>query len=786
MSTHGFELVREQEIAELNSRARLYRHTATGAELLSVTNDDENKVFGVTFRTPPSDSTGVAHILEHITLCGSRKYPLKTPFVELIKGSLKTFLNAFTYPDKTCYPVASQNVQDFYNLVDVYLDAVFYPRIARHHFEQEAWHYELEDAEQPLSYKGVVFNEMKGAYSSPDSMLYKYIRQSLFPDTTYGVDSGGDPERIPDLTYEQLKGFHDTLYHPSNARIFFYGDDDPERRLAIIAEYLRDFQAIAPASDVPLQQPFAAPTHVERSYATSADQGDTGKAMLTVNWMLGEETDHETLLGLGVLDYILMGNAAAPLRRALIESGLGENVAGGGLSDSLRQLTFSAGLKNIDPQHAAAVEALVIDTLRSLAAGAIEPAAVEAAMNTVEFSLRENNTGSFPRGLSLMLGALGGWLYGHDPIDRMAFESPLAALKARVAAEGPGYFGSLIQRTLIENNHRTTVLLKADPALAERQASAERTRLDEVRSNLSELQVQELIKRTAELKELQELPDPPEVRATIPSLSLPDLDKKIRTVPTEQTTRGGVPTLYHELFTNGIVYLDLGLNLHTLPQHLLPYVPLFGRSLTEMGTQAEDFVKLAQRIGRTTGGLRTQRFISSTRRGPESAAWLFLRGKAVPSQVPELLSIMGEVLTTVQLDNRERFRQMALEEKARLESSLVPSGHSYADLRLRARFDEANWASEQLGGISYLFFLRNLVQQIESDWDAVAATLEQLRATIVDRANMICNVTSDSGSWAQISPALDGALGALPAQASPQVAWQRSSSSANEGLVIPA
>ena len=786
MSTYGFELVREQHIPELNSRARLYHHTATGAELLSIENDDENKVFGITFRTPPTDSTGVAHILEHITLCGSRKYPLKDPFVELIKGSLKTFLNAFTYPDKTCYPVASQNTQDFYNLVDVYLDAVFYPRIARHHFEQEGWHYELEDAAQPLAYKGVVYNEMKGAYSSPDNMLYKYIQQSLFPDTTYGVDSGGDPNHIPDLTYEQLKDFHDTLYHPSNARIFFYGDDDPERRLAIMAEYLKDFEPITPPSEVPLQTPFSAPKTIERSYAINADQVDTSKAMLTVNWMLGEVTDHETLFGLGVLDYILMGNAAGPLRKALIDSRLGENVAGGGLNDSLRQLTFSAGLKNIDPQNANQVETLVLDTLRALADGTIEQDAVDAAMNTVEFSLRENNTGSFPRGISLMLGALGGWLYGYDPIDRIAFEAPLAALKQRLQTDAPGYFGELIGRFLLDNPHRTTVLLRADPTLAERTATAERQKLDEIQATLSEQQVQELIRHTAELTQLQELPDAPEVRATIPTLTLADLDRTVRTVPGAQTERGGVATLYHELFTNGIVYLDIGLDLHTLPQHLLPYVPLFGRALTEIGTEREDFVKLSQRIGRSTGGLRTQRFVSSTRRGAESTAWLFLRGKAMPEQTGELLAIMGDVLLTVKLDNRERFRQMALEEKARLESSLVPSGHSYADTRLRARFSEADWANEQMGGIDYLFFLRTLVGQIESDWDGVRAMLEQVRTTLVDRTTMCCNVTTDAQIWAQIGSEIDTALAGLPTTGAQQAAWTRSIPTVNEALVIPA
>ena len=786
MNLHGFELVRSQDVRELNSSAKLYRHVSTGAELLSIENSDENKVFGISFRTPPSDSTGVAHILEHITLCGSRKYPLKDPFVELIKGSLKTFLNAFTYPDKTCYPVASQNLQDFYNLVDVYLDAVFFPRIARHHFEQEGWHYELEDASQTLTYKGVVFNEMKGAYSSPDNMLYKYTQQSLFPDTTYGVDSGGDPTAIPDLTYEYLKNFHDTLYHPSNSRIFFYGDDDSERRLAVVAAYLEQFQPITPASDVPLQSHFRAPKQVEKTYAASADEADTTKAIVSINWLVGEITDLETQMGLGILDYILNGTPAAPLRKALIESGLGENVVGGGLGDSLRQLTFSTGLKNIDPANAPTVEALVLDTLTKLANGSIEQEAVDAAVNTVEFALRENNTGSFPRGIALMLGALGGWLYGYDPIERIAFEQPLHALKARIAADAPKYFGGLIRSYLLDNPHRTTVLLKADPQLGERLAAAEREKLDAIQATLSDEQVQELIRHTAELKELQERPDPPEVRATIPSLTLGDLDRQVRTIPIEAVGDRAVRTLYHDIFTNGIVYLDLGVDLHTLPAEVLPYIPLFSRALTEMGTDTEDYVKLLQRIGRTTGGLRTARVLSKRRDSQQAAAYLFLRGKAMPAQVGDLLAIMRDVLTTVKFDNRKRFRQMALEEKARIESALVPSGHLYADLRLRARFGESEWANEQLGGISYLFFVRQLIQQIESDWPGVLTTLNQIQATLINRNLLLANVTTDQANWQTVAPQLDAALGNLPSAATEAANWPAGMKLPNEGLVIPA
>src|SRR5882757_3444367 len=381
-SRHGFELIREQKLAEINSTARYYRHAGTGAELISLINTDENKVFGVSFGTPPSDSTGVAHILEHSVLCGSRKYPIKEPFVELMKSSLNTFLNAMTFPDKTCYPVASQNVQDFYNLIDVYLDAVFFPRLTPHVFQQEGWHYELDAPDAPLIYKGVVFNEMKGNYSSPDSILRELSQQSLYPDITYGLDSRGDPKHIPDLTYAQFKAFHERHYHPSNAKLFFYGDDDPEERLRLLDAWLGGFDRIAVDAEVPLQPRFTAPKRLTRAYAAgpAAEQpGEPAKeTMLTVNWMLDEEVDVESALALDILEHILIGTPAAPLYKALIDSGLGQGLAGGGLDDGLRQPMFSIGLKGIDPANAEKIERLIIDTIAGLAKDGIDPLTVEA------------------------------------------------------------------------------------------------------------------------------------------------------------------------------------------------------------------------------------------------------------------------------------------------------------------------------------------------------------------------------------------------------------------------
>lgn len=778
---HGFELLRDEFIPELNTRARLYRHLKTGAELLSLENDDENKCFGITFRTPPRDSTGIAHILEHSVLCGSRKYPVKDPFFTLVKGSVHTFLNAMTYPDKTTYPVASTNLKDFYNLVDVYLDAVFFPRITPEVLKQEGWHFELPAPDAPLTIKGVVYNEMKGAYSSPDGMLYRYSQQSLFPDTTYGHSSGGDPQAIPDLTYEAFKRFHETLYHPSNARIFFYGDDPPEERLRKLDEYLSQFERINPPSQIELQTRFSAPREFE--YTFSAD-GDNQKGMVMLNWLIDDHRDPTVLMARELLSYILLGNAAAPLRKALIDSGLGEEVVGGYESDLLQQ-TFSVGMKGIDPANAGQVEELILRTLAELAEQGIDAETIAAALNTFEFSLRENNTGSFPRGLVLMLRALSTWLYDDDPIAPLRFEAPLAAVRAAVA-NGERVFERLIRELLLDNPHRTRVTLRPDPEHAARLAAAEQARIDAFAATLDDAKRAALVAETQALAEWQQTPDPPEAIAAIPTLRLADLDRAVKRIPTEIDERGGARLLRHNLFTNGIVYLDLAFDLRAVPPHLLPYVPLFARALTEMGTATSDFVRLLQRIGRETGGIYAATMTATDIVSAAPVGRLIVRGKSTVAQTTELLRLLSEILLTVNLDNRERFRQIVLRARANKESSLVPAGNAYARQRLAARFAPAEWADEQMGGVSSIFFLRELEQRVQHDWPSVLADLEAVRAALINRRGLVANLTLDADNQQTVLPMLTAFLSELPDAAYNPAHWPVRSVAGGEGLVIPA
>jgi len=775
----SFTLTQERTIPEINSTVKLYSHDKTGARLLSVLNADENKVFGVTFRTPPQTSNGIAHIMEHSVLCGSRKYPVKEPFVELLKGSLNTFLNAFTYPDKTCYPVATTNLKDFYNLIDVYLDAVFYPLIPERTLMQEGWHYEIESPEAPLTFKGVVFNEMKGALSSPDDLLGEVSQQALYPDTPYGLNSGGDPAVIPDLTYAEFKHFHETYYHPSNAYIFFYGDDPEGERLRILDEWLNAFERKEVQSALPLQPQWEQPRAIVQPY----DSGDTpeAKAYISVNWMMPETTDVQTTMALSILSHILLATPASPLKKALLDSGLGEDVLGG-YQEELRQGYFQAGLKGVLRENLAQVEALIHATLTGLVNEGLDPETVAASLNTIEFRLREQNTGRFPRGLFMMLNALGAWLYDADPLEALAYEAPLNAIKS----QPQGFFEHLIKQHLIKNPHRATVHLIPDPEQGQRRDEVERARLEQARAAMSPADLEAVTAAMADLKHHQETPDTPEALATIPALTLADIDPKTRAIPLESGEIHGATTLYHALSTNNIVYLDLGFDLHSLPADLLPFVGLFGRVLLQMGTQTQDYVALTQRIGKSTGGIHSSTLASTVRETTNSALYFFLRGKAIASQAGELLAILKDVLLTAKLDNRERFKQIVLEDKARSEAGLIPGGHRVVNARLRARFNEADWVAEQINGLDNLFFVRQLAEEIEKDWPSVLGKLETLRRLLINRASMIANVTLDAAAWDTFHPQLASLIEALPSFQTSPIKWLPAVSTKNEGLTIPA
>ena len=776
---YGFRLAREEQVEECKSRARLWEHEKTGARVLSFRNDDENKVFGVSFRTPPADSTGLPHILEHSVLCGSEKYPVKEPFVELLKGSLQTFLNAFTFPDKTCYPVASANERDFRNLTDVYLDAVFFPRIGREVLEQEGWHLEKDDTGEFI-FKGVVYNEMKGVFSSPEAVLSRHSLRALFPDTIYGLESGGDPEVIPTLTYEQFINFHRACYHPSNGRFWYWGNDDEDARLEQLGAVLDRFGRQNPAPEVGIQKPFAEPVRLELPYAAGEDED---KELMSCNWVLATAEDTERMLSLRMLEHVLLGMPASPLRRALIESGLGEDLTASGMEEDLLQVVFSVGLRGLEPGGADAAERLIMDTLSGLARDGVPPECAAAAVNSVEFALREKNTGRFPVGLALMLQSLATWLHDGDPLSPLRYEAPLARIKA--AIEAGGFFEGLIRAYFLENTHRATLVLLPDSSLAERQQREEAERVRERVQYLSEGAKDALQSRAEELRRMQEAPDDPTALAAIPRLGVGDMPRENQSLPLEKAAQEP-PLWFHDLPTSGIAYAQALFRLDGVPAHQFPLLPLFGRALLEMGTAKRDFLDLNMTIACKTGGMDADSLLLTAREDGRALPLLSVAGKAAPDTVPDLFGLLAEVLAEARFDDRERFGRMVLEEKARLEHALVPSGHTFVAARLRAGYSASGRLAELTGGVSHLHYLRELAARVEKYWPGVLSELEELRARVLTRENCLFNLTGEAVAREKLLGLAASLTAALPAGAPTAFQnWPADAPPRNEALILP-
>ena len=721
-------------------------------------------------------------------LCGSRKYKTKDPFVQLLAGSLQTFLNAFTYPDRTCYVVASQNDKDFKNLISVYADAVFHPRAISDPMvhAQEGWHLELEKKEDPLIYKGVVFNEMKGVYSSPDSLLNRESQRSMFPDTTYGVDSGGDPRVIPDLSFEQFADFHKKFYHPTNSRIYFSGDDDVLERLEIMDSYLDEFDfspESKPGSVIEWQKKkFTEPKREVHPYPIGEDQPENH--MVNINWLLNDErmSSYDELT-LGILDHLLMGTSSSILRKTLMESGYGEALTGGGLSDELLQATFSIGMKGVKAENVSPLEQLIVDTLEKVAKEGFEADAIAASMNTIEFQLREFNTGSYPKGLSFMLGAMSKWLYDESPTDALKFEQPLAQLKESIASDGSKVFQDMVQKLFIENDHRTTIEMKPSKTYEAELLKEEQDELEKIKESMSDDEIEKVIETTNKLKELQAAEDSPEDRATIPALELEDLKREVTEYPIEVAKNendSGVTVIRHELgSTSGIAYVNLGVDLSLLSVEDIPLLPLMTRMMMETGAGEYDQVALSRRIGTYTGGLSVTTLTTAVHpegssqesilEGNNLQSKLLLRGKATSENIGELFDLMKIVLTDANFDSQSRVIEMLKETKAGMEAGIGGSGHSAINTRMKARYRVGGYIDEVMGGIAQLDTVRELLEQAENDWPSLLARLENMRSTILNesfcRDGMMLDITGDKAVLEKVQPSIDTLLQELPGQA---------------------
>ncbi|MBQ9536280.1 MAG: insulinase family protein [Desulfovibrionaceae bacterium] len=760
MDRNDFTLLATRELKEVDGTVSLWQHKVTHAEVLSISNKDENKCFGVSFRTPPANSTGVAHIMEHSVLCGSEKYPVKEPFVELLKGSLQTFLNAFTFPDKTCYPVASANLQDFYNLIDVYLDAVFHPRITEDIFKQEGWHLEAPSVDGEWSYKGVVYNEMKGSYSSPESVLAEQSQQALFPDMLYHYDSGGDPDTIPELTYEDFRAFHAAYYHPSNARFFFWGDDPEEERFKIVAKALEGYTYRAIDSQIPLQAPFTTPRLREVAYAAASPEQ---KCMFSVSWLLAERGNVKEALLMEMLEQMLEGLPGSPLRRALISSGLGEDLAGQGLETDLRQMYYSIGLKGIAQVDVTKAETLIFDTLENLASKGFDPKEVEAAVNTVEFAYRERNSGRLPQGLVAMIQALSTWLYDGDPFSVLAWEEPLAEIKARLQ-QGEPLFENLLRSRFLNNTHRSTVILVPDLKLGSKREEAEAKRVACAKAALSSAEQAAYVEATKHLQAAQLAPDAPEDLAKIPALQVSDLPKENKIIA-EDVVNGKLTTLAHPQPTLGIAYTQLLIPLANLPQRLIPLLPILLRALTEMGTAKHDYVTFGLEMAGKTGGVYAALCVGHQLITQKPFTYFTLGGKAVYAKVPELFALFHEILFQPIKDQEvalKRLGEMLFETRARLEQGMQSAGHAVISCRLAARYNLAGTYSELTSGVSYLEAIRNYIEILGRDPLSILQDLETLRSYLLNNQDVLFSCTAEDEAIPELLTAAQNLYAELP------------------------
>jgi len=781
----GFTFQRERKIGEINSIGRIFLHERSGARLLHLQSDDDNKVFSISFRTPPSDSTGIPHILEHSALCGSRKFPSKEPFIELAKGSLNTFLNAMTFPDKTMYPVASRNTKDFYNLIDVYLDAVFHPNIYHRPeiFMQEGWHYELDSPDALITYRGVVYNEMKGVFSTPEAILFRKIPESLFPDTAYGFESGGDPDVIPQLSYEQFIDFHRRYYHPSNSYIFFYGDGSIIEYLRFLNEkYLRYFERTAADSEIKMQKPFARRREMTASYPILPSEDEKDKTFFSLNFVIDRADNAELTLAFTILEYLLLETTAAPLKKALQDAQIGKDVFGAFEKDVLQPI-FSVVLKNSEERLRGQFQSKVFETLERLVEKGIDKRQIEAAINIHEFKLREADFRGLPKGLVYCMAVMGSWLYGGSPFIHLEYERTLKKIRQALSEN---YFERLIQQYLLDNSHQSLLIVKPEKELAERKMRELQEQLENYKQSLKPAEIDGLVRQTTELKQRQMTPDTPDDLEKIPLLSLKDIDPEAERFPLDETEEQGCRFLYHPLFTSGIAYVNLFFDTTAVPLEDLPFLSLLTNVLAKVSTERYSYAELSNQILIHTGGIH---FTAETfgHKDDDSIYYpkLLVKSKSLVNKLPELCDLIGEIIAGSRFDEHKRFREIIQESKSRFEMGIYDRGHFVSAGRLLSYFSPQAAYAELLGGISHFQFISRLEREFEKRSEEIMAKLRQVSRLVFNKDKLIVSVTTVSGDQDAFKQNFPRVLDRIGDAANPRVQYSYENHRRNEGLLTP-
>ena len=740
-----YDLIKEEELKGIQSKGYLMRHKKSGARVLLIENDDENKVFSIGFRTPPSDSTGVPHIMEHSVLCGSKNFPAKDPFVELVKGSLNTFLNAMTYPDKTVYPVASCNDKDFQNLMHVYMDAVLYPNIYEHEetFRQEGWSYKLDSADDKLSYNGVVYNEMKGAFSSPEGVLDRVVLNTLFPDTSYANESGGDPEVIPELTYEQFLDFHRTYYHPSNSYIYLYGDMDMEEKLCWLdREYLCHYEKKVVDSEIHLQEAFSEMKELEMPYSIASDESEDENTYLSYNKVIGTSLDRELYLAFEILDYALLSAPGAPLKTALTDAGIGQDIMGS-YDNGIYQPIFSVIAKNADADQKDKFIEVIENVLTDIVKNGMDQKALEAGINYHEFRYREADFGNYPKGLMYGLQIMDSWLYDDDkPFIHIEALDTFAFLKKQV---GTRYYEDLIQKYLLDNTHGAIVIVKPEKGRTARMDAELDAKLQEYKASLGDEEIREMVSRTKKLEEYQSEPESEEALERIPVLNREDISREIDPIFNEEMNLAGVPVVFHEIETNGIGYVDVMFDLSGVSAEELPYVGILQSVLGIIDTENYGYGELFNEINMHTGGIGTSLELYNdvtNIREKVFKATFEIKGKALYPKLEKTFEMMGEILTASKLNDTKRIKEILAMTKSRLSMKFQSSGHTTATLRALSYASPSAKFKDMTNGIDFYQKIVDLSEHFEEEKESITATLINLTKKLFRPDNMMISYTA--------------------------------------------
>uniref|UniRef100_UPI0032164B1B insulinase family protein n=1 Tax=uncultured Draconibacterium sp. TaxID=1573823 RepID=UPI0032164B1B len=776
---HGFTLVEKKFVDEVNAECLLFKHDKSGARLLKIAADDPNKLFNIAFKTAPQNDCGTPHIMEHSVLNGSKNFPVKSPFDVLIKGSLNTFLNAMTGADITTYPVASMNDKDYFNLMHVYLDAVLNPLIYEDPkiLQQEGWHHELESKDGEVVYKGVVYNEMKGAYSSPQRELGYQINKMLFPDNTYGVSSGGYPTEIPKLTYEAFVNFHKKYYHPGNSYILLYGDADLNKELQFIdSEYLSGYDLSPEKVEIPLQKPFSAMKEAEKTYAVPEGAPTKDQTFLSLSFVAGQSTDRALAMTFDVLTEALVNHESAPVRLALQEAGIGKDVRAS--FNEAKQNTFQVTVQNANPEDKDLFKETVFATMKKVAEEGFDKTMVEGILNRMEFSLKEGNTPQ--KGLMYLMQSYQTWFFADDPFIGLEFNAPLEEAKKSLETN---LLETTVTKQLINNPHALLMVLKPEPGLQEKISEATKAELKAFEEGLSESDKDKLIAETNALIEHQKREDTPEALATIPMLELADISSDIEWFGINEKSVSDVPVLHHDAFTNGILYSNLYFDLRTLSKELIPYARLLTSVLGKLNTENYSYGELDNELNIHTGGFSTYTTTYLENQSDENLIPKYaVYGKATTAKASQLFELTNEVLNHSKFDDADRLKELISRHQARVDSDVKNNGLGYAMTRLRSYYSKTGMYGEKTGGVEYYRFITDLAENFDTKSEEIIANLEKTAQLLFSKENLIATITCDEKDFANYSTGLETFVAELKEGAPVLNDWEFDFEKKNEGL----